>query len=84
MLGFRRQFIVRWSNGSLVTNDTIRAHRNSLLGALLRDPDNRGTRATRPRRSNGHGGAGRKRQERCQKPGDRSLVHSIFSIRTFS
>jgi hypothetical protein len=58
-----------------------RLNQNSLLGALMRDPDDRGTGA-RSRTSHRHGGSGRKRQQRCHKPGDRSLVHSIFSIRT--
>src|SRR6202034_1468309 len=56
MPGFGARFIGGWSNGTLVMGNAIGANRDLLLGALLGDPDDRGTGVTSSRAGYGHRG----------------------------
>jgi hypothetical protein len=60
----------------------LRLNQDALLGAILRDPDNRGIAGSDSASSYGHWGIRRQRQERREQEGDGPLVHSIFSIAT--
>ena len=60
--------------------DGPRLNQDTLLGAILCDPDDRRPAATSPCASHGHSGIRGKREQRRQQKSDRPLIHLIYSL----